>query len=162
MSLISGTAGAGVILFLAMVITTDVLGRSIGKSLLFTLELSGYCLIAISFLGLAYTHEKKRHIEITLLTSHLPQMVREKLKIVVLILSITFLGWFVWCLWGPLVIKYTTQAISTGSLSAPLWIPFCLIPVGYTTLAIMFINDLIQQIHVVRRGKPPDSIKTNH
>ena len=68
---------AGIALFfMAMLVTVDVIGREFLHPTGIAHEVSGYCLVAIVFLGLAYTLRRGRHIQITTVTSRLSPGVR--------------------------------------------------------------------------------------
>lgn len=149
-SLISGQV---LILGMALLITVDVLGRQfIGKSTLISTEVSGYALVAIVFLGLAYTLHTERHIKIDLVIRLLPPKVKQILNIFVLILSVIFVIWLTYATWVPVRVNYIQQHTSITALHTPMWIPYLFVPIGTGMLAIGLVVELINKIRILKTG----------
>ena len=149
---ISAVSGQVLIFGMTLLITVDVLGRAtIGKSTLVATEISGYSLVAIVFLGLAYTLRTERHVRIELLTRRLSPKRQQQLEIAVLILSMVFIAWFTWTTTGPVILNYIQQHISITYLHAPMWIPYLFIPVGAGMLAIGLLIEIIGKLRNLRR-----------
>ena len=149
---ISAVSGQILIFGMTMLITVDVLGRAtIGKSTLVATEISGYALVAIVFLGLAYTLRTERHVRIELLTKRLPPKRRQQVDIAVLILSMVFISWFTWATMGPVILNYIHHHVSITFLHAPMWIPYLFVPVGAGMLAIGLLIEIIGKIRNPRR-----------
>ena len=139
----SGCA-AWLILFMTLLITVDVLGRSFfGLPVYFSTEVSGYILVALTFLGLAYTQRKGKHIRIQLLTRHLPAGAQRYLELTILIIGIIVVGWLTWATKDPVIQNYVFQRTSITNLETPMWIPWLLVPVGFFMLTIQFIAEFI-------------------
>ncbi len=135
---VSKTSGEVLILIMTLLITIDVIGRTLfGKSTLVADELSGYMLVAIVSLGLAHTLKAEKHITVEIITSRLPEVKRKKLEVVVYLLSAAFMTWLTWATWYPVVKNLNTQSIT--SLHMPMWIPYLLVPVGSAMLAVAFV-----------------------
>ncbi len=144
---ISAVLGQALIFGMTLLITIDVLGRAtIGKTTLVATEISGYALVAIVFLGLAYTLRMERHVRIELVTRKLPLRRQQQLEIAVLILSMVFIGWFTWATWGPVKVNYIQNHVSITYLHAPMWIPYLFVPVGAGLLALGFLIEIIAKI----------------
>jgi len=139
----SGCA-ASLILFMTLLITLDVLGRNFfGFPIHFSTEVSGYILVALTFVGLAYTQKQGKHIRIQLLTRHLPARVQRYLELVILTIGIIVVGWLTWATKDPVIQNYVFQRKSITSLETPMWIPWLLVPIGFLMLTIQFIAELI-------------------
>jgi TRAP-type C4-dicarboxylate transport system permease small subunit len=150
---ISLVSGQVLIFGMTMLITVDVLGRQfIGKSTLIATEVSGYALVAIVFLGLAYTLHTERHIKIDLVTRTLPPRVRQILNLFVLILSISFIIWLTYATSIPVKVNFVQQHTSITSLHTPMWIPYLFVPIGTGMLAIGLIIELIYKIRNLKTG----------
>ena len=148
--LVSKISGQVIILLMTLLITIDVIGRTIfGKSTLIASELSGYMLVAIVFLGLAHTLKVDKHITVEIITSRLPDEKRRKLEVIVFILSAVFMSWLTWSTWYPVMKNLHTQSIT--SLRAPMWVPYLLVPVGSAMLTIAFLIEAIGKIKQLRR-----------
>jgi len=148
---ISAISGQVLIFGMTLLITVDVLGRAtIGKTTLVATEVSGYALVAIVFLGLAYTLQTERHVRIELLTRRLSPKRRQQLEIAVLTLSMVFIAWFTWATMGPVIQNYITHHVSITFLHAPMWIPYLFVPVGAGMLAIGLLIEIIGKIRNLR------------
>ncbi len=150
---ISLVSGQVLIFGMALLITVDVLGRQfIGKSTLIATEVSGYALVAIVFLGLAYTLHTERHIKIDLVTRLLPPKLKQILNIFVLILSVVFVIWLTYATWVPVKVNYIQQHTSITSLHTPMWIPYLFVPIGIGMLAFGLAMELINKIRDLKTG----------
>lgn len=148
---VSAVSGQVLIFGMTLLITVDVLSRAtIGKSTLVSTEISGYALVAIVFLGLAYTLRMERHIRIELLTRRLSLRRQQQLEIAVLILSMVFITWFAWATVGPVVLNYIQHHISITYLHTPMWIPYLFVPVGAGMLAIGLLIEIIGKLKKLR------------
>jgi TRAP-type C4-dicarboxylate transport system permease small subunit len=138
------------ILLMTLLITIDVIGRTLfAKSTLVADELSGYMMVAIVFLGLAHTLKADKHITVEIITSRLPDEKRQKLEVIVFILSAAFMAWLTWSTWYPVVKNLHTQSIT--SLHAPMWIPYLLVPVGSAMLTLAFLIEAVRKMKRLRR-----------
>ncbi len=138
---------------MALIITVDVLGRAtLGKSTLVAHEISGYSLVAIVFLGLAYTLHTERHIKIELLTRRLSARQQQQLEVIVLIASLIFIVWFTWATSVPVKVNYIQQHTSITYMHTPMWVPYLFVPLGAAMLAIGLLFEVIEKIRNLRRG----------
>ena len=155
---VSAVSGQVLLLGMTLLITVDVLGRAtLGKSTLVSTEISGYALVAIVFLGLAYTLRMERHVRIELLTRNLSPRKQQQLEIAVLILSMVFIAWLAWATCGPVVLNYIQRHTSITYLHTPMWIPYLFVPVGTGMLAIALLIEVIGKLRNLK--KLPDKIK---
>lgn len=150
---------AALILFMTLIITGDVIGRSLfGLPIYFSTEVSGYILVALTFLGLAYTQRKGKHIRIQLLTHHLPEHYQRYLDVVVLIIGIIIVGWLTWATKDPVIQNYVFHRKSITSLETPMWIPWLLVPVGFFMLTVEYIAEFLKTVcSRSRQGEQKDS-----
>jgi TRAP-type C4-dicarboxylate transport system permease small subunit len=84
-----------------MLITAgDVIGRSIwDKPIPGTLELSSYMLAVFILMGVAYTHQVKGHVRVSMLLSRLPERVEDVLDVVTTLLSLFIIAILAWQGW---------------------------------------------------------------
>ena len=147
----AGGAVAGFGLFvMTLLVTVDVIGRKLGHSTGIAQEMSGYLLVLIVFLGLAYTLREGGHIQIELVTSRIPQVVRRWLKVVTSFLGMGFGIWLTWCTTKLVITLYTQGSTSMTHLHVPMWPLQMLVPIGLTlfTLAI-----LVETIKTIKRNQ---------
>jgi TRAP-type C4-dicarboxylate transport system permease small subunit len=130
--------------FMAMLVTVDVIGREFLRPTGIAHEVSGYCLVAIVFLGLAYTLRRGRHIQITTVTSRLSPRVRRWLAIVTSGMSLAFIVWLFWFSVQHVITAYKLNSISMTPLGITLWPLQTLLPIGLLLLAIAIIGEIIK------------------
>ena len=143
---IGGISGAACIFLMMLLITIDVVGRNLGTSTKVSFEVSGYMLIAVSFLGLALTQRKGKHIQINILVSRLSQRRQKQLQVVALSVTLVFIGWFTWVTFGNAILAYSVGNVTMTPLHTPLWIPYLLVPIGLGMLAVQLVVDLINSL----------------
>lgn len=89
----------GMFLLIPMMLLTaaEVVGRGVwSRPIPGTLELSGYMLSIFVLLGVAYTHQVKGHVKVTMFTSRLPETARLVLNMITTLLSIFIIGVLCW------------------------------------------------------------------
>ena len=153
LSLIGSITGATFIALMTLLITVDVLGRALGQPTYVATEMSGYMLVGITFLGLAYTQRKGGHIKITMVTNLLPNRLQKQLEIATLLVSIIFIGWCAWATVTPVIESYIYNRTSLTVIHTPLWIVQLVIPVGFAMLALELLFKFITTIGSRRTAK---------
>ncbi len=148
---IGGWGGAVFILLMAVLITVDVIGRAFGMPTYVAVEMSGYMLIGIVFLGLAYTQKKGKHIKIIILTDKLPPRVRQLLEIATLFAAVAFIGWFTWSTFDPAKVNYVQKITSLTIVSTPLWIPYAFVTIGLGMLGLEMLTEIIRKIASLKK-----------
>jgi TRAP-type C4-dicarboxylate transport system permease small subunit len=114
-------------------------------------EWAGYMLVGIGFLGLAYTQKRGKHIQIEMVTSRLPESVRKKMEIVVLIVGVLFIGWLAASTMEPVLQSYRIHRMSLNVIQTPMWIPSLMVPAGLGMLCIELVIELMEQLWEARR-----------
>ena len=143
----AGMVLASLVLFLmTLLITVDVIGRELGHDTGIAHEISGYCLVAVIFLGLAYAMKQGKHIEISLLTDRLPQATRWWLRIVTSTLGMAFIGWLFWFTLKHVMRSYALGSVSMTPLRVPLWPVQMLLPLGLALLGLAILLHIIKLI----------------
>ena len=132
--------------FMSMLITVDVIGREFYRSTGISHEVSGYCLVCIVFLGLAYTMKRGRHIQITTLTSRLPARARQWLAMATSSIGLVFVGWLFWFTLRQVITSFALKSVSMTPLKAPLWPLQMLLPLGLSLLAMAIIAEIVRII----------------
>lgn len=137
-----------VVLFAMMsLITVDVIGRYFFDRPTYVAdELSGYFLVAVTFLALGQTQKLGKHMTVTALTSHLPPRNRKWLEMATSILSLAFVVWFTWSTVLATMQAYALGTCSLGVLGTPYWIPKLLLPLGLSVFALQLATKVAKQI----------------
>jgi TRAP-type C4-dicarboxylate transport system permease small subunit len=150
----SSVTGIVFIFGMTTLITVDVFGRYIGHSTQVADEFSRYMLVGLAFLGLAYTQRKKRHIQITIITSRLSQRTQDIIQIGVLIVGFLFASWLVWITWEKYaLVMLAADRRSLTTVATPLWIPATMVPVGLGMFALELLIEIRMAIINLLKAK---------
>lgn len=153
-ALISATLTGVLFIYLMLVITVDVIGRGFfSKPILIADASSGYALVGITFLGLAFTELAGKHVVVGILTRRLPSAKREQLEVAVLIVTLVFTIWLTWILFGVTKLNYLLNTVSQDALHIRMWIPHAVGPLGTGMFAIVLLTRVIQKFEVLVKSK---------
>ena len=134
-----------VLAVMTVLITVEVVLRSFfSTSMYFTDEYSGYMVLAVAALGVAYCREKNALLTVDFLIERLNPAVRSKVVFVYGLASLAFC-----VLLDFYVIRLVVQSIDRGMSAAtmtatPLWIPQLLLPIGITLLCLVVARKLVR------------------
>jgi TRAP-type C4-dicarboxylate transport system permease small subunit len=139
-------SGVGVFI-MSVLITIEITGRYLfGFSLLVVDEWSGYLLVIVTFLGLAYTMKTKGFLQIDFLINGLSQRSRHLFNIFLVLIALAYsfvIGWklviYTW-------LNYSTGAVSVSISQTPLYIPQLFMPLGIFLLVLELIREAITSI----------------
>lgn len=150
-----GSLTAAVVLFGMMwLISADVIGRYVLNSpVLGTFEIVSIFMAMVIFLGLAYAQEKKRHIYISFVLSHMSAIIRRRLEFVQLLAGFFAAGLLAWYCLPNILVSWQTQEVWMGVLQVPYWPGKAAVGVGVTLLCIRFMVDLVHLASCARRNK---------
>jgi C4-dicarboxylate transporter DctQ subunit len=154
LSLAGGYIASCALLIMAIGVALDVLARFLlGAGTKAAIEMSGYLLVAMVFLGLAYTQQTKGHIEIDFVTSRLSPRTRQRLRafnLVVFFLYTMILGYFGWrTFWD----SYVFQTTSRTGLDVLVWPYQLLIPIGLALASLLLVCQILTAIAQVFRDR---------
>lgn len=132
---------------LAMIalIAIDVFGRYVlHRSTLIAYELSGYFLVGITFLALAYALQQGSHVKVTLLVDYLPRSLHKWWALILDSVALLFIAILMWK-----SIDLVRSSLETGTragtyLGTPMWIPQLIVPIGLG----MFVLEELRQLVV--------------
>lgn len=133
----AGILAGAATLVLAVLVTSGVVARRVlNAPLLFVEEVSGYLVLAIVFLGLAYTFKEGGHIRVDVILGRLTGAARRAAQAACLAVALVWAG-FVVAGTARLVEEYYTQGVlSFAYLQTPLWLPGSVMVVGAVLLAL--------------------------
>ncbi|MBN2125308.1 MAG: TRAP transporter small permease [Deltaproteobacteria bacterium] len=92
----------GMMLLIPMMLLTsgEVIGRAVwSRPIPGSMELSSYMLAVFILLGLAYTHQVKGHVRVTMLVGRLPEGVTLVLDVITTLLSLFIIALMAWQGW---------------------------------------------------------------
>jgi TRAP-type C4-dicarboxylate transport system permease small subunit len=148
LSTAAAAVAAAATLLLTVMVTSGVVARRVFNTpFLFVEELSGYVVLGIVFLGLAYTLRTGGHIRVDVVHDRLAGGARTALQAACLLLALAWAG-FVVAGTARLVHEYYTQnVLSFAYTQTPLWIPGSLMVVGAVLLALQCVAMLLRLPH---------------
>ena len=119
-------------------------------------EFSAYLLVALTFLGAAYTWKERGHVRITALISRLPQRVSSWVRLIALILSLVFAIMLAQAGYHFTAFSFRFNISSATWLHTPQHAPRLTILIGFILLALMLIVETAKAIVNLRAGKSVD------
>ena len=135
-----GVAASYAVMVLIGFLTVNVIMRYVfRKPFWFTEEVTGYLLIFIVFIGMAYTMKAGAHVVTDVIIRHIPPQVREALKIPRNILGLIFAVFFTISAAILMIKNYVRGTIVFGSLGVPDWMPNMIFFIG----GIFFLVEMI-------------------
>lgn len=141
LALLSGGVAAVALLVMATGVTVDVLGRYfLGRSTQMAVEVSGYLLVAIVFLGLSYTQLNNAHIKIDLALNLLPQSLRKAVTAFNLVAFIVYCAVLAGLGLRAVWTSYRFHTTSRTSLDITVWPIQLVIPAGLIILILVLLS----------------------
>ena len=113
-------------------------------------ELSGYILVFISYVGLAYCWKEKAHIRITFLVNKMSGKHSSWLRVGTLIMAIGYVILVSIVSYYFVVDAFHRGIRSNTLLSTPLGWPQLALPIGFTLLALQLAVEIVKTIMNIR------------
>lgn len=146
-------SGVAVVLMTALV-TVEVLSRDLfNRSTLIADEMSGYLLVALTFVGLAPTLRGGGFIRIDTYHARLRGGGRVALDLAIHLLALGYAVLVDWYLWQLALDAWRLGTTSIQVSRTPLWIPQACMAGG----GLLLVFDLLARLMVVLTGASPDA-----
>lgn len=129
--------GVAALVILTVIVAAEILARSLfNYSMEFIEELSGFLLVAITFLAVADSFSSGKFMRVDVLHSKLTARRRDALDRVQAALAGLFCTGL--CFYAASLVKssYANGVVSTGLGALPVWIPQCVLFLGTCFLAV--------------------------
>ena len=153
-NILSGAATGWVVVALMVLILVEVTARYVFLSPLAIADLiAPLMLVVIIFLGLAYTWRENGHIRIILLVNKLPEKVRNKLRLITLIIATLYVPIFIYAGYHIVQSSLRLGLKAEHWIRVPLIWPQLVLPIGFFMLFLFMIIDLIKTIKTFRGDK---------
>jgi TRAP-type C4-dicarboxylate transport system permease small subunit len=151
--LLLGTVGmiAAMLVGVADVVGTEFLGRPV----LGTLEFTESTMVLVVFGALAYAQERRAHIRVELLYSHVGPRGKSFMEAVTHIVAFLFFALVGWMGYVELLYSWEIKESTMGSVRFPLYPARVLLLLGVALLLLRLVIDIAQDIGRLRRGEPP-------
>jgi TRAP-type C4-dicarboxylate transport system permease small subunit len=146
-------SGVAVVAMTALV-TVEVLGRDLfNRSTLVADEMSGYLLVALTFIGLAPTLRGGGFIRIDTYRARLGGGARLALELAIHLLALGYAVLLDWYLWRLALDAWRLGTTSIQVSRTPLWIPQACMALG----GLLLVFDLLARLVVVLAGESADT-----
>jgi len=148
---LSGGLAAFFLMMIGVTILMQIIGRLFGIAFDAT-EISGFCMAASTFLGLAYTLRAGAHIRVNLLIGRFGPQGRRAVEVWCCALGGPALAYFSVNAWMMTYDSLAFGDTSPGLMAVPFWIPQVGMSLGATILTLALFDELF----LVLRGKIPE------
>lgn len=154
--LLLGTVGmiAAMLVGVADVVGTEFLGRPV----LGTLEFTESTMVLVVFGALAYAQERRAHIRVELLYSHVGPRGKSFMEAVTHIVAFIFFALVAWQGYVELLYSWEIKESTMGSVRFPLYPARVVLLLGVALLLLRLAIDIAQDIGRLRRGEPPPEL----
>ena len=147
----SGLLSAFFLMMIGVTILLQIAGRLLNFAFDAT-EISGFCMAASTFLGLAYTLRAGAHIRVNLLVGKLAGPNRRLVEIWCCTLGAATFAFFAANAWLMAYESFLFGDTSPGLMAVPFWIPQIGMALGASIMTIGLVDELVQTLG----GKIPD------
>lgn len=151
---------AGIFMILGMVLVlTEVVARFFNKTIYITGEYTAYFMVAITFLGLAYTLKEKGHIRMTFL--HNLKIFKSGKVRAYLEMYTLLIGFILFSIITVVTAQYFWDSVVTDTRSmqvsqTPLAIPQFAMPLGSLLITLQFVAEFFRSIIHIQTGEFPE------
>lgn len=121
-------------------------------------EFSAYMLVALSYLGIAYTWRQGGHVRVAVLVSRLPSRASSWIRFIGLILVFIFLLELDRVAYKMIVYALKINLRSSTWLMVPLFWPQLTVFIGFMLLTLLVGVDIIRAIGKIRAGEKVEEI----
>ena len=116
-------------------------------------EFSAYMLVALSYLGLAYTWREGGHVRVTALVSRLPSRASSWIRLIGLILVCIFMIELDRVAYKMVMYALQINLRSSTWLMVPLFWPQLTVFIGFMLLTLLVFLDIMRAIGKIRAGE---------
>lgn len=146
-------AAIGVVSIFAMMvlITIELVSRKVFHfSTLISDEISGYLLVLVTYMGLSYTMKEGGHIQVTIITDHLPPRILRPLKVGWYLLGMGYSSLLAYRTWCMTYQSYSNGTNASTILGTPLFLPQAFMALGLSLLTIQMVMEAITNVNNLR------------
>jgi TRAP-type C4-dicarboxylate transport system permease small subunit len=151
---LSGYLSGWLVPLMMMLVVVDVFMRYVMRQpLMVADEFSAYMLVALSFLGFAYTWRQGGHVRIEVLVSHFPPRLYDWVRLIGLILTLIFMIELDRAAYTMIVYAVQMKLRSSTWFMFPLFWPQLTVFVGFVLLTLLVAVDIVRIGAKIRAGK---------
>lgn len=149
-----GYLSAWLVPIMMMLVVIDVFMRYVmHRPLMVADEFSAYMLVALSFLGFAYTWRQGGHVRVEVVVKFLPPRLYDWVRLIGLILTFIFMIEMDRVAFKMIAYALQMKMRSSTWMMFPLFWPQLTIFVGFVLLTLMLAADIVQAGVKLRAGK---------
>lgn len=149
-----GYLSAWLVPIMMMLVVIDVFMRYVmHRPLMVADEFSAYMLVALSFLGFAYTWRQGGHVRVEVVVNYLPPRLKAWVRLIGLILTFIFMIEMDRVAFKMIAYALQMKMRSSTWMMFPLFWPQLTIFVGFVLLTLMLAADIVQAGVKLRAGK---------
>lgn len=134
---------AVVVCVMMLLVVTQIMARALRTALPGIVESLELLVVAVVFLGLAYTQSVNGHIRIDVISNQLPVKWRKALEGLLLALALGTFGIMTYVSGGAAYEAWVLGDYREGLIEYPLWPSKVLIPIGVGLLSLRLLAQLI-------------------
>lgn len=156
---LSKISGAGAVVSGILIATASVLifayicnRQFIGQVWLFVEDWSGLSLVAIAYLGMAYTLRRGKHINVDMVVRLASPKVRNILDALISAVALGVLGYMLERSINWFLYTYRDDVRTASAMITPLWIPTVAMVVGMVILNLEMLIHFIRTVTALVRG----------
>ena len=150
---LGGYFSGWLVLVMVVLVFVEVFTRYVlNRPLMLADELSAYMLVALCFLGAAYTWKEGAHVRITALVSRLPAKVASWLRLATLLLVFFFVLGLLQGSYGFMATSFRLHLASSTWLRTPLQPIHMLLPIGFVLLGLVVLIGIFRALKHIRAG----------
>lgn len=155
----SGYLAGWVLLGIMTLTIVEVIARYVlHQPLILSDEFGAYSMVAISFLGLAYTWKARGHIRITFVIKRLPAAMSNWLRVGTLTIALVYVGLASKVSYDFIIDAFRRNIMSNSWLMTPLKWPEMVIPIGFTFLFLVLMIEIAKVIRDIKAGVNTEAI----
>lgn len=134
----------------------DVVGTEFfGRPVLGTLEFTESTMVLVVFGALAYAQQRRAHIRVELLYSHVGPRAKSFMEVVTHVIAFLFFLLVGWLGWVELEYAWEIKESTMGSVRFPLYPARFLLLVGVSLLILQLAVDIVNDVARFLRGEGP-------
>ncbi|MFC2047275.1 TRAP transporter small permease subunit [Chloroflexota bacterium] len=148
-----GFSGWLVPVMVVLVFYEVIMRYVVGRPPVIAEEFSSYLLVAVAFLGMAYTWREGGHVRVTAFVEKLPIRVANRLRLVRLIIALVFVLGLTYLSYVYLASSFQMGMRAGSWIRTPLQGPQMTILIGFALLSLLLIVEIKEAITKIRSGK---------
>jgi len=138
---------------LLLLVSHEVFVRYVlDRPTIFSVEISEYLLVFISFMSIGWVLREDRHVRMLALLHILPKNAQLVMDIVTSFLAIIFCGILTWKGGQTSIMAYLGDYHSSSLVNFPLWIAYSFIPLGALVLGLQFVVRIGERVNMLLGG----------